>query len=113
MKKSRSFLILCPQIQYLDLSTLLHRITSSLICIRPMDLMLEFYPRGCYLLALCEMLPEQGPQLAEREDEVAPGDSTALLATRFSSLRFNFVEEIFLLLTGFTEPPQTASEADT
>jgi len=45
------------------------------------------------------------PRPAEREDEVAPGDSAALLATRFSSLGFNFVEEILLLVTDFIEPP--------
>ena len=81
-----------------------------------MDLSLESYPRGCYLLTfgdLREMRPERGPWPAKREDEVAPGDSAALPATGFSSLRFNLVEEIFLLLTGFAEIPQTASEADT
>lgn len=66
-----------------------------------MDLILDCHPRGCYLLAfgdLWEMQPEQGPWLAEREDEVAPGDSAALLATRFSSLRLNSVEKVFFAL---------------
>lgn len=95
---------------------LLQRIICYFIHIKSMDLILEAYPSGCYLLAfggLQEMQPEQGLQLAEREDEVAPGDSTALLATRFSCLRCNLMKEIFLLLIGFTETPQRASEADT
>lgn len=115
-KKADLFKIFCLQIQYLDLSMLLQKIICYFIHIKSMDLILEAYPNGCYLLAfgdLQEMQPEQGPQLAKREDEVAPGDSTALLATRFTCLVCNLTKKIFLLLIGFSETPQTASEADT
>lgn len=51
----RYFLRLCLQIQYPGVSMLLHRIINSFICIKSMDLFLESYPRGCYLLVLGDL----------------------------------------------------------
>lgn len=70
-----------------------------------MDLILEPYPRGCYLHLLgdlWEIQPEQGSWPDKKEVEGASGDLAALLTKRFSSFTFNVVEKTFFLLTYFT-----------
>lgn len=83
----RSFLRFCLQIQYPDVSMLLHRVINSF-----------FYPRACYLLVLgdlWEIQAEQGPWPDKKEAEGAPGDLAALLTKAFYSLTFNFVKKTF------------------
>lgn len=101
----RSFLRLCLKMQYPDVCMLPHRIIISSICIKSMDLILESYPRGCYLLVLgdlWEIQPEQGPW-PDKAAEGTLGDLAALLTKRFSFLTFHFVKKIFLLLIYFTK----------